>query len=100
MTHIARTAASDRHGSFELTIDGKVSGHLSYSIATDQKKDQTLEIEYVEVNPSLRGKGVGKQLVDAAVAWAREQGRRVEPLCSYARAVMSRSKEYDDVLRG
>ena len=91
---IARTGASDRHGTFELTIDGKVSGHLSYSIAGDK----TLEIEYVEVDPALRGQSMGKQLVDAAVAWARETNRRVEPLCSYARAVMARSKDYDDVL--
>jgi predicted GNAT family acetyltransferase len=53
---------------------------------------KTINIDFVEVDPSLRGQGVGKQLVDAAVAWAEAQGRHVVPLCSYARAVLARAK--------
>lgn len=95
MTNITRKDASKQHGTFELTIDGKRRGHLSYAIA----EDATVTIDYVEVDPSLRGKGMGKQLIDEAVAWARKNGARVQPFCSYARAVMARSKEYDDVLK-
>ena len=94
MTKISRTDASKGHGTFELTIDGKPQGHLVYTVAGGQ----TVEIDYVEVDPSLRGQGMGKRLIDAAVDWARLDGRKVQPLCSYARAVMTRSKEYDDVL--
>lgn len=49
-----------------------------------------LRIEYVEVSPNLQGSGLGRQLVAAAMAWARETDRRVVPICSYARMVIDR----------
>lgn len=80
-------------GTFDLNINGKRLGFLSYSL--DEK---TLAIDYVQVDPSLRGKGMGEQLVRAAVEWARGHKRKVVPICSYARAVMRRTKAYQDVL--
>ena len=50
-----------------------------------------MRIEYVEVSPgSLRGTGLGKQLVEKAVAFARDTQLKVVPICSYARAVIHR----------
>jgi predicted GNAT family acetyltransferase len=73
-------------GTFELRSNGKSVGHLSYSLPDAA----TMTVDYVEVSPTLRGKGMGERLVNAAVAWALENKRQVVPLCSYARAVMSR----------
>lgn len=81
-------------GTFDLTIDGKKLGFVSYSL--DGDTDMT--IDYVQVDPSLRGKGMGEKLVRAAVDWARENKRMITPLCSYARAVMKRTEEFHDVL--
>ena len=78
-------------GLFKLSVNGRQRGHLLFTLP-DRK---TMNIDYVEVDPSLRGQGVGKQLVDAAVAWADEHGRRVVPLCSYARAVLARRPKTD-----
>jgi len=83
-----------RDGTFDLSIDRKRLGHLVYSLPDKA----TLTIDYVHVDPSLRGQGMGQKLVAAAVDWAREQKRQVTPRCSYARAVMARNKEYKDVL--
>ena len=82
VTH--RPAAASRRGTFDLDRDGKRIGFLSYSFSGDD----TIMIDYVEVDPTLRGHGLGRRLVDAAVAWAREHAHQVVPLCSYARAVM------------
>ena len=49
-----------------------------------------MRIEYVEVSPELRGAGLGQQLVEKAVAFAKEANLRVVPICSYARAVIQR----------
>ena len=81
-------------GTFELAMDGKRAGYLSYSLAGDT----TMIVEYVEIDPSLRGKGLGERLVAAAVDWARANGRQIVPLCSYARAVFARTPSYADVL--
>ncbi len=82
-------------GTFDLLSNGKSVGHLSYSLPDAG----TMTIDYVEVSPTLRGKGMGEQLVGAAVAWARETKREVVPFCSYARTVMHRKKEFQDVLK-
>ncbi len=55
-------------------------------------------IDHTQVSDALRGRGVGKQLVDAAVAWARRTGVRCVPECTYARAVFDRYPELRDVL--
>jgi predicted GNAT family acetyltransferase len=82
-------------GTFELKSNGKSVGYLSYSLPDAR----TMTIDYVEVSSPLQGKGMGQHLVGAAVAWARETKRQVVPHCSYARAVMTRKKAYQDVLK-
>lgn len=71
--------------SFDMTIDGRPAGYLTYAV-----EDGSLLIEYVEVNHSHRGQGLGEKLVDAAVAWANEQGHTVVPICGFAKAVLRR----------
>jgi predicted GNAT family acetyltransferase len=71
---------------FVLRRDGKRAGSLEYT----RPDDRILRIEYVEVEPELRGGGVGRQLVAAAVSWAKELNLQVVPICSYARMVIER----------
>ena len=71
---------------FVLRIDGQRLGFLEYT----RPDVGVMRIEYVEVSPELRGTGLGKQLVEKAVAFARDASLRVVPICSYARAVIDR----------
>jgi predicted GNAT family acetyltransferase len=71
---------------FVLRMDGERCGSLEYT----RPGVGVLRIEYVEVAPELRGIGLGRQLVEKAVAFAREAQLRVVPICSYARAVIAR----------
>lgn len=80
---------------FDLTIDGAKRGYLDYSLPDAG----TMMIHFVEVDPALRGNSMGERLVAAAVDWARVNGRRIVPRCSYARAVLTRTPEYQDVLK-
>jgi predicted GNAT family acetyltransferase len=91
--NISHHPDSDSRGTFDLEDAGKRMGFLSYSV-----DDATVVIDYVQVDPSLRGKGMGEKLVSAAVDWARAHHRKVVPICSYARAVMKRTKAFHDVL--
>jgi predicted GNAT family acetyltransferase len=91
-THHPNTDAT--RGTFDLSVDGQKAGYLDYHLP-DAK---TMVVEYVEIDPARRGRGLGQQLVGAAVDWARAHQRGIEPWCSYARAVIARTAEFQDVL--
>ncbi|HFF4907178.1 TPA: GNAT family N-acetyltransferase, partial [Acinetobacter baumannii] len=46
-----------------------------------------------------RGQGVGRQLLDALVAFVREKDVKVIPLCPYAKSVFDKDPSIGDVLR-
>ena len=71
---------------FVLRIDGERFGFLEFT----RPEVGVMRIEYVEVSPELRGTGLGRQLVGKAVAFAKDAKLRVIPICSYARAVITR----------
>ena len=80
---------------FVLRIDGERLGFLEFT----RPDTGVMRIEYVEVDPDLRGTGLGRQLVEKAVAFARENSLRVVPICSYARAVIERDASLSAALR-
>ena len=43
--------------------------------------------------PELRGRGLAKHVVAAALAWARGQGREVIPSCWYVQQYLQKEKE-------
>ena len=48
------------------------------------------------VPPQYRGQGLAAQLVQAGLQWAREQGLKVVPACSYVAAFLQRHPEWRD----
>jgi len=80
---------------FVLRIDGERQGFLEFT----RPDVGVMRIEYVEVDPSLRGTGLGRQLVEKAVAFAKEAELKVVPICSYARAVIARDANLAASLR-
>ena len=71
---------------FVLRVDGERLGFLEYT----RPDTSVMRIEYVEVDSQLRGTGLGRQLVEKAVAFAKDNKLKVVPICSYARAVITR----------
>lgn len=59
---------------------------------------QRFIIDHTEVSDDLRGRGIGKQLVAAAVHFARERSVTILPLCPFAKGVFGRVPEFRDVL--
>lgn len=55
-------------------------------------------IDHTEVDASLGGQGVGRQLLDALVQWARATGTKVIPLCPFAKAQFEKTPAIRDVL--
>lgn len=76
-----------------LRKQGEEIGRLDFF-----RENGRMRIDYVGVDPQYRGQGLAKQLVDAAVVWAREENWKIVPICPYARAVLLRDKAAADVL--
>jgi predicted GNAT family acetyltransferase len=81
-------------GRFYVERGGRTLAELRYEM--DDEGHAVLE--HTRVDDVLRGEGVARQLLDAAVAWARATGTRVVPVCSYARAIFHRDHSLSDVL--
>lgn len=81
-------------GRFHVTESGEKLAEMTYVWAGDSR----IIIDHTEVDDSLRGKNVGKQMVSAAVDYAREKSITILPLCPFAKSVFQRVREFQDVL--
>lgn len=81
-------------GMFYVGQDGAILAEMVYTMPSPNK----MIIEHTEVDESLEGKGVGKQLVQTAVEYARNHEIKIIPLCPFAKSVFERMKEWQDVL--
>ena len=86
---------SGNGGVITLNNDDKEVGRLTYTIFPEENK---LIISFVLVHAKFEGRGMGKYLVEAGIKFARENNWNVYPHCSYARSVMKRMNEVDDIL--
>lgn len=67
---------------------------------TYSKAGETLLIiDHTEVGESLRGQGVGRQMLDVVVNMAREKSLKIMPLCPFARSVFKKDESIRDVLK-
>ena len=72
-------------------------GHERIAELTYKKEDGKINIDHTEVDKSLRGQGVGEDLVEEAVRFARNNDLKITATCPYASKVLSRNDEYLDV---
>ncbi|WP_306352792.1 GNAT family N-acetyltransferase [Flavobacterium sp. '19STA2R22 D10 B1'] len=73
---------------------GKIIAEMSYVWAGDA----SIIIDHTEVDPVLKGKGIGKQLVSKSVDLAREKKVKIIPLCPFAKSVFEKVETFQDVL--
>ena len=56
-------------------------------------------IDHTEVPDAFRGQGVGLRLVARAVEDMRAAGKKIIPLCPFAKSVFEKTPEFQDVLK-
>ncbi len=87
-------ADNGKHGQFYIEIDGTPLAKMTYTWAGPNK----FIIDHTEVDDVLRGKSAGKQMVMKAVEFARDNGKKILPLCPFAKSVFEKVPETRDVL--
>jgi len=94
MSTTIKNAEKDGKGIFEAYEEGQKAGEMVYV----KNQANILIIDHTEVDPRFGGKGIGKQLISAAVAYARATHLKIMPLCPFASKVMEGKDEYKDIL--
>ncbi|WP_323127777.1 GNAT family N-acetyltransferase [Acinetobacter indicus] len=86
---------NDSKGAFFVEANGERLAEMTYSRTGEDK----IIIDHTTVSEQLRGQGVGRHLVEAAVNYAREQQIKIIPLCPYAKAAFEKDPSIQDVLQ-
>ena len=77
---------------FAITVEGLLcvcDYHVSAGVATFTR---------TVVPPALAGRGLAAALVEAALAWARQERLKVRPACSYVAVYMRRHPQTLDLM--
>ena len=77
---------------YEVELDGACA-IAEYSLA-----DGMILFSHTEVPPEHEGKGIGKALIRAGLAAARERGLQVIPVCPFFAGYITRHEEEHDLL--
>lgn len=75
--------------------DGLEVGEVTYT----RDGDKVLVINHTGVDPANRGKGIAEELVRQVAEKAKNEGLKVEPVCSFAQKEFERKSEYKEVLK-
>lgn len=83
-----------RVGGFFIEEQGKKAAEITYST----QGNGVISIDHTYITPSLRGQGIGEELVRKVIEYARGQNLRIIPACSYAGHYFDRNIEDRDLL--
>ena len=78
---------------YEIVVDDRLAGIADYRVDGD-----TVVFPHTEIDPPLRGRGLGERLVREALDDVRSSGRRVVPRCWFVQEFVDRNEEYGDLV--
>lgn len=81
-------------GRFEVHLDG-LRCEADYL-----RQGRTVTFTHTGVPSALQGRGIAAELVKTALDWARAEGLKVVPACSYVQVYMQRHPATQDLLAG
>ena len=83
-------------GKFYIEENDKQLALMTYK----KSGEDTITIDHTEVDSNFRGEGLGEDLVEAGVKFARENHLKIIPACPFAKKVIDEKPEFRDVLAG
>ena len=89
--HVITRDDSPKGGRYVIRRNGD-EAEMTYSRAGATR----IIIDHTGVPDSMRGLGIGKLLVEAAVQDARTEGFKIIPLCPFAKATLDKHPAWQD----
>ncbi len=78
---------------YQLDDHGKLVAEVTFR----KTKDLVYALDHTWVDPSLRGQGIAKKLVDQVVLHAKNEGMKIDPVCPYALKLFESDSSYHDI---
>ncbi|MDQ0196348.1 GNAT family N-acetyltransferase [Paenibacillus wynnii] len=79
---------------FLIRDQGSIAAEMTYVTSTPK----LYIIDHTLVDKAYRGQGLGDNLLNAIVSYARENSIKIVPLCPFAKGRFELHPEYEDVL--
>ena len=83
---------NDKTHRFEVTL-GDETAFAEYTLLT-----QALVLPHTVVPDAFAGKGVGSLLAKTALAYARDHGLKVKPICPFMAGYIKKHPEWHDIV--
>jgi uncharacterized protein len=83
-----------KKGAFFIEVNQIRFAEMVYVMAGPKR----MIIEHTEVNDSLKGQGIGQQLLEKLVEFVRNEEIKVIPLCPFAKAQFRKREDLQNVL--
>jgi uncharacterized protein len=83
-----------KKGAFFIEEDGEWVAEMTYFREGTRK----IVVDHTAVSKELKGKGIGKALVEAVVKFARGKNLLIKPTCPFVKKVLESSEDFEDVL--
>jgi uncharacterized protein len=84
---------NDEAGRYELFVDGSFAGFADYRVDGDR-----VILPHTVINPEMRGRQLGDELVRHALDDIRSEQRQVVPMCWFVAEYIQDHDEYADLL--
>jgi predicted GNAT family acetyltransferase len=78
---------------FILSLENDLKAIVSYTL-----EGRKMRLVYSEVPTSLRGEGVGKELVEKTFQKLTDEGFEAIAVCSYIRVIAMRSPKWSEII--
>lgn len=88
----AQTTVSLQDGKYTIAVEGKSVGLADFKDRGDQRV-----FYHTEIDPAYGGRGLATILVEEALNEARNEGKRIVPVCSMIGTVLKKHPEFDDI---
>jgi uncharacterized protein len=88
----AQTTVRAEDGKYTIAVEGKTVGLAEFADRGDQRV-----FYHTEIDPDYGGRGLATILVKEALDAARDNGKRIVPVCSMVGTVLKKHPEFDDI---
>jgi predicted GNAT family acetyltransferase len=91
----ARTLPPVQHDTQQQRFWVEVAGHRC--VCDYRLRQGVAALTHTGVPPAVAGQGIAAHLVQAALHWARAEGLKVDPVCSYVAVYLRRHPAEQDL---